>query len=182
MAKTLSQNILCDDLHNVLESALPRWTREGLWHEMPSRLTKYISSKETSDGGSLHSAPSYAKLEWAYRAVCLLNSRMGDDLIRDRMALIHLYLEYTETHNNRRRASSSDRVESTVGRGDASHVIDCILESIHDGWKDLDHQRRAELRARFHDRKKCGKRWSRLVDVLGPGILLICSTRLANAV
>ncbi|KAL4779477.1 hypothetical protein BJX76DRAFT_340712 [Aspergillus varians] len=107
---------------------------------------------------------------------------MSDDLVRDRVGLIQLHLEYTETHRVHRRRSGSNRTTSTVGRGDASHVIDSILEKIHEGWTTLDQSRRAELRAKFHERKKYGKRWSQLANALGPGILLICSTKLANAV
>jgi hypothetical protein len=126
------------------------------------------------------------KLERAYLAVCQLDTRMSDDVVRNRIALIQLHLEYTQTHEAMRRRNSSSsaggKTASTVGRGDASHVIDRILENTHGEWEALDQRRRAELRAKFHDRKKYGKRWSQLADALGPGILLVCATRLANAV
>jgi hypothetical protein len=98
------------------------------------------------------------------------------------MALIQLYHEYTETHRVRRQSSVGSPFASTVGRGDASHVIDCILANIHADWETVDQQRRTELRAKFHDRKKCGKRWTLIANALGPGILLVCSTQLATAV
>ena len=107
---------------------------------------------------------------------------MSGDLVLNRIALIQLHVEYTETHQGRQCSSASNRIESTVGRGHASHVIDLILENIHDEWRTLDQRKRAELRAKFHDRKKYGKRWSQLANALGPGILFICSTKLANAV
>jgi hypothetical protein len=106
---------------------------------------------------------------------------MSDDLVRNRMALIQLHLEYTQAHQERRHTSPSTRNISTVGRGDASTAIDHILKNIHEGWETLDQRRRTELRAKFHDRKKLGKRWSQLADALGPGILLTCSNKLANA-
>ena len=179
MVKSLSQNALCEDFYGLLESELPRWTREGLWHETPQKFTEPSSSTTTSTS---QPSSSYSKLERAYLAVCQLNSRMGDDVVRNRIALIQLHLEYTETHQRRRHTVAGSRIESTVGRGHASHVIDRILENIHEGWRTLDHRRRAELRAKFHDRKKYGKRWSQLANALGPGILLICSTKLAHAV
>jgi hypothetical protein len=181
MVKSLSQNVLCEDFYSLLESELPRWTREGLWHETPQKLTEPNSSTTTTRS-TLPPPSSYSKLERAYLAVCQLNSRMDDDAVRTRIALIQLHVEYTEIHQGRRHTSASNRIESTVGRGHASHAIDRILENIHEGWRTLDQRRRAELRAKFHDRKKYGKRWSQLANALGPGILLICSTKLASAV
>ncbi|KAL4894555.1 hypothetical protein BDV59DRAFT_200893 [Aspergillus ambiguus] len=167
--KYLSQNMICQDFYGFLDSELPRWIRQGLWHETSQTLTQLDPTL----------APSpYVKLERAYRVVCHVNSRMSDDLVRDRVGLIRLHLEYLET----RHASGSSRTASTVGRGDASQVIDHILENIHEEWVTLDQKRRAGLRAKFHERKKYGKRWFQLANALGPGILLICSTRLANAV
>lgn len=181
--KILSQNVLCEDFYSLLESELPRWTREGLWHETPQKLTEPNSSTTTTETSSTLPPPSsYSKLERAYLAVCQLNYRMGDDVVRNRIALIQLHLEYTEVHQGRWHTTASNRIESTVGRGHASHAIDRILENIHEGWRTLDQRRRAELRAKFHERKKYGKRWSQLANALGPGILLICSTKLASAV
>lgn len=192
MIKSLSQNVLCGDYYNFLESELPRWAREGLWPETPHKQFLEPSCSISLSAASATTSPrtsfsavssSYSKLERAYLAVCQLDTRMSDDVVRNRIALIQLHLEYTQTHEVRRRTSvSSGRATSTVGRGDASHVIDRILENTHGEWRALDQRRRAELRAKFHDRKKYGKRWSQLADALGPGILLVCATRLANAV
>ncbi|KAK2048029.1 hypothetical protein LZ31DRAFT_550723 [Colletotrichum somersetense] len=183
MIKSLSQNMLCEDFYILLESELPRWTREGLWNEKTTTTTTAPEdSLPSPPPSSASSLTSYSKLERAYLAVCQLDSRMSTDLVRNRMALIQLHLEYTETHKQRRQASSGDRATSTRGRGEASHVIDHILKNIHEGWEALDQRRRTELRVRFHDRKKYGKRWAQIATALGPGILLICSTKLANAV
>ncbi|KAL4970624.1 uncharacterized protein BDV14DRAFT_195305 [Aspergillus stella-maris] len=176
IVRHLSYNMTCESYYEFLDSMLPRWIQWGIWHEHD----EIVSNPKGTD---LHSDTSpYSKLERAYRVVCHLNFRMGDDLVRDRVGLIQLHLEYTETHRGRRRSSGSDRTTSTVGRGDASHVIDCILENIHEGWEEMDQKRRAELRAKFHEKKKYGKRWFQAANALGPGILLICSTRLATAV
>ncbi|KAL4977329.1 hypothetical protein BDW66DRAFT_38719 [Aspergillus desertorum] len=183
IVRYLSQNMLCNDYYGLLASNLPRWTAQGIWHENATETASGILPQTSQAPDAFPHSP-YVKLEQAYRVVCQINSRMSDDLVRDRMGLIRLHLEYTEMHRLRRHASSSsgNRTTSTVGRGDASHVIDRILENIHEGWSTLDQTRRAELRAKFHERKKYGKRWSQLADGLGPGILLICSTKLANAV
>ncbi|KAH8659908.1 hypothetical protein BX600DRAFT_513568 [Xylariales sp. PMI_506] len=184
MITNLSQHVLCDDYYSLLGSELPRWVREGLWQEKPLKQAEFNSTSVAvmSAKSSKALPPSYAKLERAYLTVCQLYSRMGDDMIRNRAALIQLHIQYTETHQERRHAVSNLRTPSTVGRGNASHVIDCILENIHEGWATFDRRRRAELRAQFHDRKKYGKRWAQLANALGAGILLICSTKLANAV
>ena len=184
MVESLSQTVLCEDYYSLLESELPRWTREGLWHETSQKLTEpsSLTTAVVAAEGTPPAPSSYSKLERAYLAVCQLNSRMGDDVVRNRIALIQLHLEYTEMHQGRRHSSASQRIGSTVGRGHASHAIDRILGNIHEEWKTLDPRRRAELRAKFHDRKKYGKRWSQLANALGPGILLICSTKLASAV
>lgn len=181
MVRSLSQNILCEDFYSLLESELPRWTRDGLWHETSQKLSD-PNSLTMSTTNTLPVPSSYSKLERAYLAVCQLNSRMGDDMVRNRIALIQLHLEYTGIQQGQRLTSPSTRIESTVGRGYASQAIDRILENIHEGWATLTPRRRAELRARFHDRKKYGKRWSQLATALGPGVLLICSTKLASAV
>ncbi|RDW89919.1 uncharacterized protein DSM5745_01694 [Aspergillus mulundensis] len=175
IVRYLSQHVISEDYYALLGSNLPRWTTQGIWNEHGTRPDASSQSP-------------YVKLEQAYRVVCQINSRMSDDLVRDRMGLIRLHLEYIETHraHRGRHASGantgSTRPPSTVGRGNASQVIDLILKSIHEEWNTLDETRRAELRAKFHERKKYGKRWSQLTDALGPGILLICSTKLASAV
>ncbi|EAW17485.1 uncharacterized protein NFIA_074010 [Aspergillus fischeri NRRL 181] len=98
------------------------------------------------------------------------------------MALIRLHLEYTKTHQSWKNDSRQATVASTIGRGDATRIIDTILESIHEGWRNLSNKRQSDLRAKFHERKKYGKRWLLLADRLGPGILLLCSTKMANLV
>ena len=182
LVRSLSQNILYEDFYSLLESELPRWTREGLCHETSQKPSDPTHSTTSTTTNTLPLPTLYSKLERAYLAVCQLNARMGDDMVRNRIALIQLYREYTEIQQGQRQISPSNRIESTVGRGYASQAIDRILENIHEGWATLNQRRRAELRAKFHDRKKYGKRWSQLSNALGPGILLICSTKLASAV
>ncbi|CAN8097032.1 unnamed protein product [Discula destructiva] len=199
MVACLSQNVLREDYYSLLETELPRWAREGLWpatgslqqqHDLlnpgassPNSTTASTPSPSSSSPSSSSShapspAPCYSSLERAYQAVCQLDKRMSDDVLRNRIALIQLHLEYTRTHERRCQSASSTR-----GRGDASHIIDRILESTHrEEWAELDQRRRADLRAKFHDQKRYGKRWAQLADALGPGILLVCATRLANAI
>ncbi|KAH3182034.1 hypothetical protein KXX02_003448, partial [Aspergillus fumigatus] len=98
------------------------------------------------------------------------------------MALIRLHLEDTKARQSWKNDSRQATVASTIGRGDATRIIDTILESIHEGWRHLSPKRQSDLRAKFHERKKYGKRWLLLADRLGPGILLLCSTKTANLV
>ncbi|KAH8680628.1 hypothetical protein BX600DRAFT_504394 [Xylariales sp. PMI_506] len=167
----MSHSILSADYYLLLETALPRWVKEGLWQE----TAKPLSSQPTEWS-------KYAELRLAYRCVCELDVRIGDDAIRNRMALIRLHMEYTKTHSARKRGKHGVQKSSTVGRGDATQIIDNILESIHEGWKELGQKRQSELRAKFHERKKQGKRWCIVANTLGPAILLLCSLKLANMV
>ena len=162
--KIAAQSILRDDTLQYLEAELPRWRVEALWSN-----TKTIS-------GTASQRSAFSELEIAYSSVCQLDVRMGDDAIRHRMALVRLHLEYVracEPHNGQRSTKA-------IGRGGASVIIDTILMHYHDGWDALDDRKRSDLRSKFHDRKRFGKRWLYLVDALGLGILLICSTRIAN--
>ena len=185
IVRSLSQNVLREHFYSLLESELPRWTRGGLWHETPQNLADPNSSTPPTTTSAMSTMPllsTYSKLERAYLAVCRLNARMGDDVVRNRIALIELHLEYMGVQQGQRQKSPNNRIESTVGRGYASQAIDGILEKIHRDWGTVSQRRRAELRATFHGRKKHGKRWFQLTNALGPGILLICSAKLASAV
>ena len=160
-----AQNILRDDCLQFLESELPRWTKEPLWND--ARVL------EPANGTS-----AFRELELAYSSVCQLDIRMGDDAIRNRMALIRLHLEYKkacEQHDTNLRAR-------TIGRGGASVIIDAILKSIHKDWEIFGDRRKSDLRVKFHDRKRCGKRWLLLMNALGLGVLLVCSSKMANMV
>lgn len=172
--KSVSQDILCEGYHSLLECELPHWIAHGLWHE---------SAKPLEPPSRIPTSPNeHVGLERAYLVVCQLESRIGQDMIRSRMALVQLHLEYTRTHEVRQHAESHVISPSTVGRGSSSHVIDRILQSIHNDWDVLDQKRHSELRGKFHYRKKCGKRWAQLADTLGRGILLLSSAKLASAV
>lgn len=191
MVKCLAQNVLREDYYSFLESELPRWTREGLWAATSSEKlqqqplaeiglpspTRTIANTPSTSPHVQPPSPSCTGLERAYQAVCQLDTRMSDDVLRNRIALVQLHLEYKRIHDGRKQGTSSTR-----GRGDASRIIDRILESTHRvQWADLDQRQRADLRAKFHNRKRYGKRWAQLADALGTGILLLCATKLANA-
>lgn len=165
VVKAASQNILREDYLQFLETGLPRWSRDTLWSD--------ARSLEPTIGTS-----TYRELELAYSSVCQLDIRMDDDAIRNRMALIRLHLEYTKAYE---RQNQNIHVRS-IGRGGASVIIDAILESIHKEWKFLDGKKKSDLRVRFHERKRYGKRWLLLTDVLGPSITILCSTKVSNMV
>jgi hypothetical protein len=162
-----SKTILREDYRQYLEAELPRWMTDGLGKQ-PEPLRPTVASS------------GYRDLELAYSNVCQLDMRMGDDVIRSRMALIRLHLEYLRACESGKSHRDTGRQSTGIGRGDASVVIDHILQGIHQAWSTLDDAGRSALRAKFHDRKRYGKRWSVLADALGPSILLLCSTRLAH--
>jgi hypothetical protein len=162
-----SKTILREDYHQYLEAELPRWITDGLCKQ-PEPLSSTVASS------------AYRDLELAYSNVYQLDMRMGDDVIRSRMALVRLHLEYLRACESGRADRNTCRRSAGIGRGDASVVIDDILQGIHQGWSSLDDDERSALRAKFHDRKRYGKRWSVLADALGPSILLLSSKRLAH--
>ena len=161
-----SQHILREDYLQFLEVGLPRWGRDNLWAD-----ARY-------PGLPTAATSAYRELELAFSFVCQLDIRMGDDAIRNRMALIRLHLEYTKAYEQRGQNGQA----RTIGRGGASVIIDAILESIHQDWNSFDSKRKSDLRLRFHDRKRYGKRWLLLTNALGPSILLLCSPKFANMV
>lgn len=156
------------DYIQFLEMNLPHWTRDGLW---PQKWP-------TEPMVGLH---GYNKLQRAYSCVCRLDQRMGDDPIRSRMAMIFLYSEYEKGYQQWK-AQNQDKTKTItgVGRGNASSMIDNILASTHPEWNTCDARETADLRAKFHDRKRYGKRWWILVNALGPGILVLSSSKLAG--
>ena len=163
--KAASQNILRADYLEFLETALPRWKSDTFWTDLQSLKSTVRES-------------AFSGLALAYSSVCQLEIRMVDDAIRNRMALIRLHLEYTKAYERQSQIGQA----KTIGRGGASVIIDTILESIHNEWRNFDGKRKSDLRVRFHDRKRYGKRWLLLSDTLGPSILFVCSSKMANMV
>lgn len=81
MVRLAARNFLRDDYIHFLEAELPRWKAEPLWHH-------------TQVFNSAVGVSAYRELELAYSSVCQLDTRMGDDAIRNRMALVRLHSEY----------------------------------------------------------------------------------------
>ena len=160
-----AHQILRDDWLGFLQAELPRWTERPLWND--ARVL------EPADGTS-----TFQELELAYSSVCQLDIRMSDDAIRNRMALIRLHLEYSKAYGQHH----IDPHARTIGRGGASVIIDATLKSIHKDWEESDNGRKSDLRVKFHNRKRYGKRWLLLTNALGLGILLVCSPKMANMV
>nr|AFO67569.1 hypothetical protein [Epichloe inebrians] len=147
------------DCHQFLQTNLPRWVQNGVWHNHWSRS----DDDNRSD--------SFENLQKVYSCFCQLDIRMEDDAIRSRMMMVLLHLEFERIHHDWK----SGKIE-----GNISAVIDSILEKAHPEWHSADLKQKAEFRARFHNRKRHGKRWWILVDALGPSILLLCSPRFAG--
>ncbi|KAH8798670.1 hypothetical protein F5884DRAFT_140898 [Xylogone sp. PMI_703] len=67
-----------------------------------------------------------------------------------------------------------------IGRGHATFMIDKILENIHGDWNICNSTRKSELRAKFHNQKRHGKRWSIVLTALGHSILFLSSPDLVR--
>lgn len=162
----------CISSHSIqfLEANLARWCRHGLWHNS-SPLNKTASLS------------GYEKLQRAYSFVYRLDTRMSEDAIRSRMAMVTLHLEYENAFlkwNTKR--SRPNRPSTSVGRGHTSSIIDTILESVHVDWSCYQPREKAALRTKFHEWKRFGKRWWLLASILGPSIMLLASARFAGMV
>ena len=162
-----ARSILRTDYLEYLEAELPRWAKGGLWDHEPG-----------SDSQLVPADPDYYDLQIAYSDVCQLHTWMEDDVIRSRMALIRLHLEYLRTC----KSWQARRGKGRIGRGDASCIIDHILQKTHHDWPTLSKAQCSTLRARFHERKRYGKRWAVLADELGKSILFLCSPKVAAIV
>ncbi|KAI9035961.1 uncharacterized protein KD926_002573 [Aspergillus affinis] len=153
------------DYAEYLISNLPRWQTSGIWHQETVVLPNQRHTK-------------YDRLADAYSCICQLEPRMGDDPIRNRAALIQLHTEY----ENINQADECGDGPTRRGRGHASLIVDRLLDEIHPEWSTCDEQRRSNLRARFHNRKRFGKRWAVLTRHLGPAVLFLCSRKLEKMV
>lgn len=162
-----AKSILRTDYVEYLEAELPRWAKGGLWDHESGNDNQLV----TAD-------PDYYDLQIAYSDVCQLHTWMEDDVIRSRMALIRLHLEYLRACESWQKR----RVKGRIGRGDATCIIDHILQKAHPDWRTLSKAQCSTLRARFHERKRYGKRWAVLADELGKSILFLCSQKVAAIV
>jgi hypothetical protein len=160
-------NFIRPDLVEFLEDALPRWQNAGIW--LPEELP-----------GPLAEGTGRSRLFNAYSCICKLEARLGDDQIRNRMAMITLHTAYEQACQEWR-VCRSGQSRFKRGRGDASSVIDDILERLHGDW-DKSSTRNAQLRSRFHDKKRYGKRWLILSEALGVSVLIACSPKISSMV
>ncbi|KAJ3479831.1 hypothetical protein NLG97_g8221 [Lecanicillium saksenae] len=151
---------LRDDCVNYIKAEILYWSNGALWQE--ANQSEYFME----NGSEL-----YRNLQIAYSMVCYFNTRMENDALRHRIALVELYNEYNTAYESWQNASEP----RGVGRGHATCIIDQILQNTHGDWHTFGVQDRKALRARFHERKRYGKRWSLLVDEFGKGILFLCS-------
>ncbi|KAF5630183.1 acetyl synthetase [Fusarium sp. NRRL 25303] len=161
----ISENCMRPDLVEFLEETLTRWKKTGFWHQ------EQIPQPTANGAGR-------ARLIDAYSCICRLESRMKDDQILNRVAVVMLHTAYEQACQEWRHAGAHQR--KGRGRGDATTVIDDILSGLHEDW-DVGDKKRYH-RSRFHDKKRFGKRWLVLIKSLGIGILLSSSQRLASAV
>ncbi|PYH97269.1 hypothetical protein BO71DRAFT_481292 [Aspergillus ellipticus CBS 707.79] len=160
-----------EDFVCFIEKNIPHWRVNGLW---------YRSALSDPNWG----ISGYESLQNIYSCMCELDIRINHDPIRRRAALVLLDAKYKEALADWQSQKSPKRCKESigVGRGDASAMIDNILARMHSDWGTYNSRRRAELRSKFHNDKRYGKRWSILVGVLGPSILFLCSPQLVKLV
>ncbi|KAG6214738.1 hypothetical protein E4U50_008357 [Claviceps purpurea] len=168
---SMVQTCLRPDYRQFLQANLPRWVRNGLWHNNWSN---------SGDNGTR--SDRFANLQRVYSCFCQLDVRMKDDSIRSRMVMVLLHLEFEKMYHDWK-CGKVELLEpmTSMGRGNISAVIDQILEKTHPEWSLAEPKQKAEFRAKFHNRKRHGKRWWMLMDTLGPSVLLLCSSRFAGA-
>lgn len=164
-----ARSLLRTDYIKYLEAELPRWANGGLWSHKTSK-TKHPTTATTI---ATTSTPDFRDLQLVYSEVCKLHTRMEDDAIRSRIALIRLHLEYLKTLEGWQKRHDKGR----IGRGEATCIIDQILRLTHSNRATLSKAQCNVLRAQFHERKRYGKRWAVLVDRLGKSILFLCSAK-----
>ena len=159
-----------EDFLPLIETNLPHWKKHGLWYESA------LSDPHQGKSG-------YESLETLYSCMCDLDQRQDHDPIRKHATLFLLDSRYKEALEDWKTHKPKKYKQSIgIGRGDASAMIDNILSNMHPGWEKYDPRRRTDIRARFHDEKRYGKRWSILVASLGPSILFLCSPQPAKMV
>lgn len=157
-----------EDFLPFIEMNLPYWKEHGLWYKSA------LSNPHQGHSG-------YESLEAIYSCMCELGMRIDHDPIRKHAALVLLDSRYKEALEEWKSHKPKKCKESLgIGRGDASAMIDNMLSNMHPEWDMYEAQRRSELRAKFHDERRYGKRWSILVASLGPSILFLCSAQLAK--
>ncbi|KAK8915240.1 Aurovertin biosynthesis cluster transcription factor aurF [Metarhizium anisopliae] len=167
---TVAKACVRSDFVQFLETNLSRWCQHGLW------------GRERSSG-HMARVDKYEKLQTAYSYICQLDARMKDDAIRSRMAMVFLHLEFEKTCRECRSSHPGEAKTKTMmgrGRGKISSMIDGILENTHPSWRFADAREKGEMRTNFHNQKRYGKRWWTLVNTLGCGILLLCSSSLVG--
>ncbi|KAH8691590.1 hypothetical protein BGW36DRAFT_465307 [Talaromyces proteolyticus] len=170
--QAISANCIREDFLEILEVNLSYWKENGLWGQqnLPNPLE-----------GSGHE-----NLKIVYLCLCQLDRSIQTDPIRERVALVILYLQFQNTVNNWKMHDSLEerpgRKQLGIGQGKLTRMIDSVLRNSHPDWDQYNDKRKTYLRARFHNRKRYGKRWSILTEELGPAILFLCSPILANTV
>ncbi|OAR02777.1 hypothetical protein LLEC1_02918 [Akanthomyces lecanii] len=161
-------NCIREDVVPFLIQNVGQWSEEGLWHEeLPSDQLA-----TPSEGGLVH----------VYSCICRFDSRKEKDTIRSRAAMVILHAKYDALVTEKPPEQQLCIEGARRGRGYASVMVDRLLRSIHPGWETANKEQKAELRAKFHERKRYGKRWSVLASQLGYGILFLASSKLAAAV
>ncbi|KAI0199516.1 hypothetical protein F4808DRAFT_461836 [Astrocystis sublimbata] len=174
IALSASRNVMREDYLQYLKTEVSGWISNRQWLVSTDAHAEQAPTTEKM--------PTYSDLELAYSTVCKLDTRISIDVIRSRLALIRLHREYVRACDCWDAGAANGSSLTDIGRGKTSFIIDHILRRIHQDWQSLDNGAREALRAKFHSQKRFGKRWLLMMEALGPGILLICSHKLANMI
>ncbi|KAM3497786.1 hypothetical protein MY10362_008876 [Beauveria mimosiformis] len=178
-ASVLHLQLIRHDYLAYLRENLEHWVKEGLWCEDMLTTTPELAE------------PNTETLRHTYYRVCETERRTEDNCVRNRAAMVTLHEQYEKTVKDNSSGAATGRQQqrlalapfTTRGRGHASLIVDRLLERIHGAeWMAADKRRKTELRVRFHDRKRYGKRWAALAAHAGPGILFLPAPELASIV
>ena len=168
--QAISANYIREDFLELLEINLPYWKENGLWGQQ-----RLLNPCEGS---------GHENLKNVYSCICELDRYIQTDPIRERVAMVLLYLQFQaavndwDVHDSQEERTGQE--ERGIGQGKLTRMIDSILQNSHSEWGQYNATRRTQLRARFHNRKRYGKRWSIFIEELGPAIIFLCSSVLAN--
>lgn len=149
--------IIRPDLINFTETILFRWLWNGLWPTLNSMGAESDDIKVQCSEDM-----RYLGIEKDPETKTMLCC----------IAWIQLYYWYEEEKGKMWHSQVSTKLD--WGIDIQTRTIDVFLEYFFADWTDANKERRKYLHSWFHIEKNMGKRWCKLVQYLGEGILVIC--------
>jgi hypothetical protein len=147
----------------------------------------YISSYLEEQHGSIWHEPILAsppfdgtlneRLYKTFHYSDTIEQRSAVDPVRLRMARVLLYWYFGQLCTEIRNNGSSRR---SRGRDTASIALDTLFKEIYQSQEGVhDAKVTKRRRASLQKHKQIGRRWTMLINCIGPGVLLICTPELA---